>query len=742
MKSSFTQLNEVPTILLNSQSKRSTPAFVAFHAKPQFNISNLSPLTEDETEFLTPEIGEKAQSLMKSKPWLGSGFFTSLACLDDHELNEMSHLLFVNSTPARLSINDLIPLFFKNYLSMIASKKPITNLALILPSSFTLNQRLLFEESLNICGFNNSKINLTFIDDVDAIIHVYATEKSFKFQKNAKNVLFLDVGATSIKGYVVNFQSKILNGTKLTIATRLSYVIDHKNGGSFITSSIIQNIKDKLNIKKTTESENRRLFEASEKMKIELSKSNSSVVIVQDINGRDFDITLTREELESQILATAAQSVIDVAKEATNKIEFDDIELIGGSSRIPIFDFALKKVFKSIQKVGHSLNPDDAFAIGGNYYLQQLFNISKFKKVTINDNATIYSIDMIVNDEPFSICKKNVGCIESINISGDVETISLVYSQEDELQEGLSSNTQFYDLEMIKNGILKFKFAHRPTRIQSLMRCKNNKCNSAYYLLLNSPPISKDVVTLFIDPRIKKERILAAQKEVLNYAKLKLDEITKNATIRFFSNHSQRLDIIRCIEKEKVWGQFGNNSISMKELKNLTNRIENIRKCMEPVYLRIEENTTFVYAIRDLYMALQSAGRFLYELKLAKPNGIDKNAKKLIKEKFRNTEKWFNESIEIIKEIPPYIDKPLKSKEFTEKAIELSKEIEIFRKQIKESRKNDQNNIPEKNKQSRSSKLEYERAENELRKEVQKMKKTNFIYGPKKSFSYEKQDDL
>ena len=250
VKSSFTQLNEVPTIILNSQSKRSTPAFVAFHAKPQFNISDSSPLTEDETDLLSPEFGEKAQSLLKFKPWIGSGFFTSLVGLDNQELDEMSHLLFVNSTPSRLHINDLVPLFLKNYLAMITSKKPATRLALAFPATFTMNQRALFEESLNICGYNNSKLNLTFIDDIDAIIHVYAIEKSFKFQKNDKNVLFLDIGASSIKGYVVNFQSKTLNGNKLTIATRLSYVIDHKNGGAFITGCIVQSIKDKLSIKK------------------------------------------------------------------------------------------------------------------------------------------------------------------------------------------------------------------------------------------------------------------------------------------------------------------------------------------------------------------------------------------------------------------------------------------------------------------------------------------------------------
>ena len=47
VKSSFTQMHGVPKIILNSQSKRSTPAFVAFRAKTQFDISIKLPLTED-----------------------------------------------------------------------------------------------------------------------------------------------------------------------------------------------------------------------------------------------------------------------------------------------------------------------------------------------------------------------------------------------------------------------------------------------------------------------------------------------------------------------------------------------------------------------------------------------------------------------------------------------------------------------------------------------------------------------
>ena len=165
---------------------------------------------------------------------------------------------------------------------------------------------------------------------------------------------------------------------------------------------------------------------------------------------------------------------------------------------------------------------------------------------------------------------------------------------------------------------------------------------------------------------------------------------------------------------------------------------------MNPVYQRIEENVTYVYALRDLFTSLQTAGRILYELKISKPQGLDKSAKTSFKRKFKDTEKWFNETIDLFKEIPPYLDRPIKPIEIKNKAAELTVEIERFGKLAFESKENVKKDGNSRNSRFRASKSEYEKAEEELRSEVRKMKnqKVNFIYGPKRSFHYDKFSEL
>ncbi|OHT02013.1 hypothetical protein TRFO_30965 [Tritrichomonas foetus] len=770
IKSSTTLISEAPTIALNQQKKRSTPSFLAFRAKPEFDISLKKPLTEEETEYLIPEIGEKAQLILDSKPWMGSGFFTSLIGLSEEDSEEITQNLVVNTTAARLHINDLVPLFLKRYLQDISNKKPIKHITLVFPATYTQHQRQLFEMSLEMCNYKN----FTTIDDVDAVIHTYALERSFKFSKKPKTVLFIDVGATSIKGYVVKFEMKSQNeiiqlennenennsenksdsfrdedgkGNKngnsnsgqhekkiWPVATRLSYKIDHKNGGAFVTGSLVNFIKEKLGITKTTGPEERRLFSAAEKVKNQLSKSNSSVVIVQDINGRDFDFTLTKDELDNQFVAASlAQAIVNIAKESSKNLQFDDIELIGGSSRMPIIELALRKSFHinqdskdpNIKTIGHSLNADEAIAIGAGYFTQQILKVSKFKPVKIIDNATIYSIDMLTNDETIPICKKNRKCISEVNISGDVGTINLVYD-DDGLQEGISANSLSYDLEAIKNGTLWFTFSHRPTKLKTLKRCRQMRCKEALFELLNPLPLYYDVVELFIDSNVRKERIEKAHKEIQNYATKVLNEISKNETIRFFTNHTQRLDIIRCVENERNWAK-SNPNMSLSVLKQFPSHLKAIKRCIAPVYRRIEENTSFYYDVQDTYLALMAAKQSLFNVKASKLK-VDREIVMRLKQVYKKVDQWFNNTIDLNKDIPAYEFRPTRPKEFREKAIELSTEVERFEAHIKAMSQ------PKGEKLKPDGKSEYQKEKEKLKAEVENMKpqKMNFKFGPKK----------
>ena len=114
-----------------------------------------------------------------------------------------------------------------------------------------------------------------------------------------------------------------------------------------------------------------RIVEAAEKAKIELSTSPSSEVnlpyiTVQDGVPQMLVMTITKAKFE-QLTAHLTERVIEIARRAlqkANKINSDitDILLVGGSSRIPAVQEALKKEFGD--KLNKSSNYDEAVALG------------------------------------------------------------------------------------------------------------------------------------------------------------------------------------------------------------------------------------------------------------------------------------------------------------------------------------------------------------------------------------------
>jgi molecular chaperone DnaK len=114
-----------------------------------------------------------------------------------------------------------------------------------------------------------------------------------------------------------------------------------------------------------------RLFEASEKAKIELSGGTSTDVNLPYITSVDnvpkhLVMTLTRSKFE-QLAESVVDKTMEKAKSAlkASKLKpenIDEVLLVGGSSRIPMVQEKLEKIFgKKISKV---LNPDTCVSSG------------------------------------------------------------------------------------------------------------------------------------------------------------------------------------------------------------------------------------------------------------------------------------------------------------------------------------------------------------------------------------------
>ncbi|MBR5502325.1 MAG: molecular chaperone DnaK, partial [Oscillospiraceae bacterium] len=114
-----------------------------------------------------------------------------------------------------------------------------------------------------------------------------------------------------------------------------------------------------------------RLQEAAEKAKIELSGMSQTAInlpfITADANGpKHLDMTLTRgkfEELTADLVEKTTGPVRQALKDAgLQPSELDKVLLVGGSSRIPAVQEAVKKIMGKEPFKG--INPDECVALG------------------------------------------------------------------------------------------------------------------------------------------------------------------------------------------------------------------------------------------------------------------------------------------------------------------------------------------------------------------------------------------
>ncbi len=114
-----------------------------------------------------------------------------------------------------------------------------------------------------------------------------------------------------------------------------------------------------------------RLKEAAEKAKIELSSAQQTEVnlpyITADASGpKHLNIRITRAKLESLVEDLVQQTIepcrIAMKDAGVNSSDIEDVILVGGQTRMPLVQEAVKKFFNKEPR--RDVNPDEAVAVG------------------------------------------------------------------------------------------------------------------------------------------------------------------------------------------------------------------------------------------------------------------------------------------------------------------------------------------------------------------------------------------
>ena len=322
-----------PEIIVNAEGGRLTPSVVGFTK----NGERLVGQTAKRQAVINPE-----RTILSVKRHMGTDFSASI----DGK----------NYTPQEASamILQKLKTDAEDYLGESVQDAVIT-----VPAYFSDAQRQATKDAGKIAGLNVLRI----INEPTAAALAYGLEKD-----EDQTILVFDLGGGTFDVSILEigdgvFEVKATNGNNRLGGDDFDLrVVDYLTA-EFKRDTGIDLSKDKTAMQ--------RLKEAAEKAKVELSSTLQTNVslpfITADENGpQHLDINLTRAKFD-ELIADLVEATMGPTRQAIkdaklNSKEIDKVILVGGSTRIPAVQEAIKR--ETGKEPHKGVNPDEVVALG------------------------------------------------------------------------------------------------------------------------------------------------------------------------------------------------------------------------------------------------------------------------------------------------------------------------------------------------------------------------------------------
>ena len=322
-----------PIVIPNPEGARTTPSVVAFSKTGERMIGQVAK---------RQAITNPDRTVMSIKRHMGSDFKVSI---DDK-----------NFTPQEISAMVLQKLKAdaEAYLGTTVTEAVIT-----VPAYFSDAQRQATKDAGKIAGLEVKRI----INEPTAAALAYGMDK-----ESDQKIMVFDLGGGTFDVSLL----EISDGVFEVLATNG----DTKLGGDDFDQRLIDWMADKFKAENGVDLRNdkmvmQRLKEAAEKAKIELSGMTSTNINLPFITATaagplHFDATLTRAEFDRITADLVERAMIPTKKALADAgltfAQVDKVLLVGGSTRIPAVQEAVKKLIGKDPFKG--INPDECVALG------------------------------------------------------------------------------------------------------------------------------------------------------------------------------------------------------------------------------------------------------------------------------------------------------------------------------------------------------------------------------------------
>ena len=375
-------------ILTNSQGNRITPSYVAFNpetgerligdaAKNQMT-SNPANTIFDVKRMIGRRYDEIGDDVKKHVPFKIINKNNSPLIEVQTGPNKMDQF-----TPEQISAMVLGHMrdIAEEYLGQNVTKAVIT-----VPAYFNDAQRQATRDAGIIAGLDVIRI---INEPTSAAIAYGMTEDN---SNTEKNVLVFDLGGGTFDVSALTIDAGVFE----VLATGGDTRLGGENFDERVMAHFVQLIKTKYGTDLTgNQPALAKLRRECEKAKRALSSTTTAKVqIEQIVSGLDIDEQLTRAKFE-QLNQDLFKQTLDVVKKAVidsglEKTDFDEIVIVGGSTRIPKVQAMLKQFFNG-KELAKGINPDEAVAHGAGIHAAVLTGNYNDQNIVVID-ATPLSI--------------------------------------------------------------------------------------------------------------------------------------------------------------------------------------------------------------------------------------------------------------------------------------------------------------------------------------------------------------
>lgn len=375
-------------IIANDQGFRTTPAYVTFEGDEVIvgdtAVNKLSSHAENTVFHLKRVLGKNHEEIV-DRDYIQEWSF-KVAKSEDGAVHAATSR---NGEAHHVTPVEFVSLLIKNLKDLAEdfTGESVDSVVLSIPAHATEKQKELLQAAADKAGVNV----LTFISEPLAAAIAYGLDDSAK-GAHPENVLVFDIGGATHDVTLINADKGLFE----IVATSGKDDL----GGEDFTKALFEHCaktfqrKTKLDVKKSKKASSR-LRIACETAKRTLStQAHVNIEIDSLMEGEDLSLKLTRPRFEELIYdyVTSALKEVDALLESASveKEDIDHVILVGGSSRIPLLQNAVKKHFDG--KTTHlHLSPDEVVAHGATIEASlraDLANFESSKKPLNHVNVT------------------------------------------------------------------------------------------------------------------------------------------------------------------------------------------------------------------------------------------------------------------------------------------------------------------------------------------------------------------